>query len=75
MLNEHTDSATSLERDGDALEQETWGEIKFVFPHYEEFWRMHLVPLRAASSIQPRCGIDEDFEFLAMLHNSTYFHI
>lgn len=75
MPNEQLDSSKSLERDGDALERQTWGEIKLLFPHYEEFWRTHLVPLRAAGSIYPRRGIDEDFEFLAMLHYSTYVHI
>ena len=65
----------TLEQDGDALEQSTWNDIGALFPHYEEFWRTHLVPLRAKGSIQPRRGIDEDFEILAMFHYSTYVHI
>jgi hypothetical protein len=75
MANEQTDSGTSLEYDGDALERKTWGEIKLLFPHYEHFWRTHLVPLRATGSIQPRRGIDEGFELLAMFHYSMYVHI
>src|ERR1700722_20358713 len=75
MVNDQTDSGTSLEHDGDALERATWSEIGPLFPHYEDFWRTHLVPLRAEGSIQPRRGIDEDFEFLAMFHYSTYVHI
>lgn len=63
--------ATILE-DGDAVEKATWPALAPFFPHYEEFWRFHLVPLRTTGSIHPRRGIDEDFEFLAMQHYSLY---
>jgi hypothetical protein len=62
----------TLLEDGDALERGTWDLLRSYFPHYEDFWRTHLVPLRSQSSIYPRQGIDEDFEFLAMHHYSTY---
>jgi hypothetical protein len=61
-----------LELDGDAIEQKTWPEIKPFFPHYEEFWRQHLYPLRAPGTVQPRQGLDEQFELLAMNHYSVY---
>jgi len=61
--------------DGDALEKETWPIMRELFPHYEEFWRLHLVPLRSRGSIQPRRGIDQDFEHLAMFHYSTYVRL
>jgi hypothetical protein len=65
----------TLLTDGDALERSTWMSVRDLFPHYEEFWQMHLLALRAPGSIQPRRGIDEDFEFLAMFHYSTYVNL
>src|SRR5260370_4921006 len=65
----------TIENDGDALERLHWGAIKPSFPHYEQFWRMHLAPLRAQGSIFPRAGIDEDFEFLAMYHYSVFVYL
>lgn len=64
--------AATIAKDGDAVEKETWPALAPFFPHYEEFWRVHLVPLRSTGSIHPRRGIDEDFEFLAMQHYSLY---
>lgn len=61
--------------DGDDIEKATWADVRALFPHYEEFWEKHLVPLRAEGSIQPRRGIDEEFEFLAMFHYSTYVKV
>jgi hypothetical protein len=49
--------------------------VRDLFPHYEEFWQVHLLPLRGPMSIQPRRGIDEDFEFLAVFHHSTYVNL
>jgi hypothetical protein len=65
----------TLLTDGDALERSTWTSVRDLFPHYEEFWQVHLLPLRGPMSIQPRRGIDEDFEFLAMFHYSTYVNV
>jgi hypothetical protein len=65
----------TLLADGDALERSTWTNVGGLFPHYEEFWQTHLLPLRAEGSIQPRRGVDEDFEFLAMFHYSTYVNL
>jgi hypothetical protein len=63
---------STLLLDGDALEQRTWPVLRDYFPHYEVFWRMHLLPLRSDGSINVRRGIDEDFEFLAMFHYTAY---
>lgn len=60
---------------GDEVERATWGKLRDFFPHYEEFWLAHAVPLRAENSIQFRRGIDEDFEFLAMRSYSTYVNL
>jgi hypothetical protein len=68
-------SEPTLLLNGDALEKATWSDMRELFPHYEEFWRLHLVPLRSKGSIQPRRGIDEDFEYLAMFHYSTYVRL
>jgi hypothetical protein len=68
-------SEPTLLHDGDAVEKATWPDMRGLLPHYEEFWRLHLVPLRSKGSIQPRRGIDEDFEKLAMLHYSTYVRL
>jgi len=61
--------------DGDAVEKATWPALRDFFPHYEIFWQTHIVPLRSANSIHPRRGIDDDFEFLAMRHYSTYVNL
>jgi len=61
--------------DGDAIERDSWAALRDYFPHYEVFWQMHLYPLRSDGSIHPRRGIDEDFEFLAMFHYSTYVNL
>lgn len=63
----------NLLENGDDVEKTTWPLLRDFFPHYETFWQMHIVPLRAMGSIHPRRGIDEDFEFLAMQHYSLYF--
>lgn len=68
-------TSPNLLQDGDAVEKATWPDLQSYFPHYEEFWRTNIVPLRATGSIHPRCGIDEDFEFLAMQHYSLYVNL
>src|SRR5579863_8662199 len=65
----------TLLKDGDVMERATWPLLKDFFPHYEEFWQIHIVPLRCAGSIHPRRGINEDFEFLAMQHYSLYVNL
>jgi hypothetical protein len=65
----------TIANDGDALEKLHWEAVGPSFPHYEQFWRTHLVPLRSEGSIFPREGIDEDFEFLAMFHYSVFVYL
>jgi hypothetical protein len=65
----------ALLNDGDDVEKATWPHLVDFFPHYEVFWQTHIVPLRNPDSIYPRRGIDEDFEFLAMRHYSTYVNL
>jgi hypothetical protein len=60
----------TVPEDGDAIEKATWPALALFFPHYEEFWTIHLAPLRSTGSIHPRRGIDDDFQFLAMQHYS-----
>lgn len=62
----------NLLENGDDVEKATWPLLRDFFPHYEQFWQIHIVPLRSTGSIYPRRGIDEDFEFLAMQHYSLY---
>jgi hypothetical protein len=62
----------SLDRDGDAQEQKTWPEIKDYFPACQEFWRLHIVPLRSRNSIHLRSGLPQSLERLAMNHYTCY---
>ena len=62
----------TVPEDGDAIEKATWPALALFFPRYEEFWTIHLAPLRSTGSIHPRRGIDDDFQFLAMQHYSLY---
>jgi hypothetical protein len=61
-----------LELDGDAIEQKTWCELSPFFPHYEEFWRQHLYPLRVPGSVQIRSEVDDEFQELAANHYTAY---
>jgi hypothetical protein len=65
-------NSPTLLSNGDAIERSTWSALKNFFPHYEDFWRLHLYPLRSTGSIHLRRGLDEAFEFLAMYHYSAY---
>lgn len=65
----------SLREVGDRFERETWRALQRYFPHYEEFWRINVDPLRAQGSILLRDGVDEDFEWLAMYHYSAYVNL
>ena len=62
----------TVPEDGDAIEKATWPALALFFPHYEEFWTIHLAPLRSTGSIHPRRRIDDDFQFLAMQHYPLY---
>jgi hypothetical protein len=68
-------SEPTLLNDGDRIERESWSYIRDDFPHYEEFWQKHVYPLRRTDSIHFRQGIDEDFEYMAMAHYSTYANL
>src|SRR4029077_936918 len=48
----------TVPEDGDAIEKATWAALAPFFPHYEEFWRIHLVPLRSTGSMHPRRGLN-----------------
>jgi hypothetical protein len=65
----------ALLQNGDSFERKSWTTLKHYFPHYELFWQLHIYPLRAKSSILMRDGVDEDFQFLAMRHYSTYVNL
>jgi hypothetical protein len=65
-------SLPSLLPDGDFIERTEWPALKELFPHYQDFWRQHVYPLRSAGSIHLRKGLDEKFEYLAMFHYSTF---
>ena len=62
----------TVPEDEDAIEKATWAALAPFFPHYEEFWRILLVPLRSTGSMHPSRGIDDDFQFLAMQHYSLH---
>jgi hypothetical protein len=62
----------SLGKNGDAREQETWPALKGYFSAYQEFWRLHIVPLRSRNSIHLRSGLPQLLERLAMSHYTCY---
>jgi hypothetical protein len=65
----------TLLSDGDSIERTTWESLKDYFPHYEESWRLHVVPLRAQGSIHLRDAVDEDLQGFAMRHYSLYVNL
>jgi len=69
------ETVVSLSESGDAIERETWPQLKNYLSKYEVLWQMHVEPLRSTGSIYLRDGIDEDFEVLAMNHYTTYLNL
>src|SRR5579864_6855861 len=61
-----------LLRFGDELEKTNWGHFRGLIPHYEQFWQMHVYPLRVPGSIWFRDGLDPEFEMLAIANYSTF---
>src|SRR5438034_1277228 len=62
----------SLDRIGDSREQETWPKLRDYFPAYQEFWRIHIIPLRSRATIHLRSGLPQSLERLAMSHYTCY---
>jgi len=61
-----------LQQFGDRLEQAYWGHLKKLVPHYEMFWQLYVLPLRAADSIWFQDGIDPQIETIAIKNYSTF---
>jgi hypothetical protein len=68
-------SPPSLLESGDAIERETWPDLRAYLSKYEALWRMHVLPLRNPRSIHLRDGSDEDFEVFAMNQYTTYVNV
>lgn len=65
-------NAPRLQRFGDKTEQQYWGRLRRFVPHYEEFWQLYVVPLRAHDSIWFRRDIDPHGERVAIANYSTF---
>jgi hypothetical protein len=65
-------NAPRLNRFGDRIEQAYWGHLKKLVPHYETFWQLYVLPLRAGDSIWFQDGIDPQIETIATTNYSTF---
>jgi hypothetical protein len=65
-------NAPRLRRFGDKTEQRYWDRLRRFIPHYEEFWQLYVVPLRAPDSIWFRRDIDPREEKVAIASYSTF---
>ncbi len=61
-----------LEKFGDKTERQYWGRLRKLVPHYETFWQLYVVPLRAPKSIWFRFDINPSMETLAISSYSTF---
>lgn len=65
-------TAPRLRKYGDKTEQQYWDRLRKFIPHYEEFWQLYVVPLRAPDSIWFRRNIDSYEEAVAIASYSTF---
>lgn len=65
-------NAPRLHRFGDRIEQAYWGHLKKLVPHYEMFWQLYVLPLRADDSIWFQDGIDPQIETIAITNYSAF---
>ena len=65
-------NAPRLQRFGDSIEQASWRLLKKLVPHYETFWQLYVLPLRAVDSIWFHDGIDPQIETIAIMNYSTF---
>ena len=65
-------NAPRLRKLGDKTEQQYWERLRKFIPHYEEFWQLYVVPLRAPDSIWFRRNIDPFEEAVAIASYSTF---
>jgi hypothetical protein len=61
-----------LAKRGDKTERSYWQYLRNLIPHYEDFWQMHVFPLRSKGSIWFRSGLDQDCERVAIANYSTF---
>lgn len=59
---------------GDPLERDRWPALKRHFPLYEEFWRLHVFPLRDAAGFI-RGDIDGSLELMAQAHYKCFISL
>ncbi|MHB2007854.1 MAG: hypothetical protein ACYCOX_07380 [Acidobacteriaceae bacterium] len=64
--------APRLQRFGDKTERQYWGRLRKLVPHYEAFWQLYVVPLRAPGSIWFRPDLDATVETIAITSYSTF---
>lgn len=57
---------------GDKTEQLYWGRLGKLVPHYQTFWQLYVVPLRAPGEIWFRQDIDPGIETIAIASYSTF---
>ncbi|HJW29521.1 MAG TPA: hypothetical protein VJ508_09770 [Saprospiraceae bacterium] len=68
----------TIEKDGDYWEKKFHPRLFPMFPNYDEFWRLAIIPLtdRAhTGGIDLRSNIDRNLKLLAMSHYACYYHL
>jgi hypothetical protein len=64
--------APRLQKFGDKTERQYWGRLSRLVPHYETFWQLFVLPLRAPGSIWFGPDIDAASETVAIHSYSTF---
>jgi hypothetical protein len=68
----------TIENDGDVWEKRFHPRLFPLFPNYDEFWRIVIVPMTIRENnggIDLRPAVNRDLELLAMSHYSCYYHL
>lgn len=68
----------TIESDGDIWEKRFHPRLFPLFPNYDEFWHIVIVPMTMRDinrGINLLPGVDRDLELLAMSHYSCYYHL
>lgn len=62
----------SILKNGDFWEQKYYSLIQEVFPNYEKFWQIFVLPKREENSIRLRSSVDKNDEYLCMCHYTIF---
>ena len=62
----------SILKSGDFWEQKYYSLIQEVFPNYEKFWQIFVLPKREENSIRLKSSVDKNDEYLCMCHYTIF---